>query len=163
MTEFSELDQLDFAILSQLQEDGRKSFSDIADSLDVSAGTVRNRMAKLIADETLHVVGRANPHRVGFRAPANIHVSVQPPHLIETARMIAEFPEVSYVALVAGEFDLEVDVMCRDTEHLTELLTNRLHKLPGVVNTKTNLILRIIKYAQPNLKLLQRTPELERV
>jgi Lrp/AsnC family transcriptional regulator for asnA, asnC and gidA len=150
------LDKLDFSILSHLQEDGRKSFTDIADALGVSVGTVRNRFSKLVADETLHVIGRANPHQVGFQTPANIHVSVQPPSFIErTAKAIAQFPEVSYVALVAGEFDLEVDVMCRDSNHLTELLTQRLHKLPGVSNTKTNVILKVLKYAQPNLKLLQ--------
>ncbi len=151
------LDQIDFAILNELQEDGRKSFTDIAEAIGVSVGTIRNRFAKLIEDETLHIIGRANPHSVGFHAPANIHVSVQPSKLIDaTAKAIAAFPEVSYVAMVAGDFDLEVDVMCRDTAHLTEFITKRLQQLPGVMNTKTNVLLRVIKYGQPNLKLLQK-------
>lgn len=150
------LDALDMAILSQLQEDGRRSLTEMAEALGVSVGTVRNRMSRLIADKTLHVIGRTDPHRVGFRAPATVHVSVRPASLIESvADAIAAFPEASYVASISGEFDLEVDLMCRDTPHLSALITHRLHKLEGVVNTKTNMILRVVKYGQPDLRLLE--------
>jgi Lrp/AsnC family transcriptional regulator for asnA, asnC and gidA len=152
----TDLDSLDFEILRHLQEDGRRSFTEIADDLKVSAGTIRNRFAKLLADKALHVIGRADPHRVGFRAPANVHILIRPPHLIETtAAAIAEFPEVSYVAIVSGEFDLEVDIMCRDLDHLTDLVTQRLPQVHGVTDIRTNVILRVIKYAQPDLRILQ--------
>lgn len=150
------LDKLDFDILSHLQEDGRKSFTDIADALGVAVGTVRNRFTKLLNDKTLHIIGRADPHRVGFRAPANIHVAVRPPQLVEAAaEAIAAFPEVSYVAMVSGEYDLELDIMCRDIEHLTSFVTKHLHKVSGVADTRTNMILRVIKYAQPDLRILR--------
>lgn len=149
------LDKLDLDILRHLQEDGRRSFTDIAEDLGVSIGTVRNRFARLVASKALHVIGRADPHQVGFRAPANIHLTVSPPNLIEAAaEAIAAFPEVSYVALVSGEYDLEIDAMCRDLEHLTELVTQRIHRVPGVTGTRTNMILRVIKYAQPDLRIL---------
>lgn len=159
----TDLDQLDFEILRHLQEDGRRSFTEIADDLGVSAGTIRNRFTKLLAEQALHVIGRADPHRVGFRAPANIHISVRPPQRIEeVAHAIAEFPEVSYVAMVSGEFDLEVDIMCRDLDHLTELVTQRLHRVDGVADTRTNVILRVIKYGQPDLRILRPGPAGER-
>ena len=151
------VDDLDLAIMMQLQEDGRRSFTDIARALNISVGTVRNRISRLIADKTLHIFGRVNPTHVGFQASANIHIAVRPPSLIgAAASVIGEFPEVSYMALLTGEFDLEIDVACRDQEHLTELLTNRLHKVEGVVETRTHLLLRVFKYAQPDLRLLQR-------
>lgn len=149
------LDALDLKILRGLQDDGRRSFTAIADALSLSVGTVRNRVSRLVADGTLHVIGRADPHRVGFHAPANIHIIVRPPSLIEgAAEQIAAYPEVSYVAVVSGQYDLEVDVMCRDLEHLTELVTERLPGVPGVEDTHTSMILRVVKYAQPNLELL---------
>lgn len=149
------LDKLDFGILRHLQEDGRRSFTEIAADLNVSIGTVRNRYASLLANGTLHVIGRANPHRIGFHAPANIHISVRPPNLVTSAaEEIAAFPEVSYLAIVSGEQDLEIDVMCRDLDHLTELVTERLPKVAGVANTRTNMILRVVKYSQPNLSIL---------
>lgn len=154
------LDRIDLAILRQLQDDGRRSFTEIAKALGLSVGTIRNRFHRLLEDGTLHVIGRADPHRVGFRAPANIHIAVRPPHLIpKAAAQIAEFPETSYVAIVSGSYDLEVDVMCRDLDHLTELITERLHRVPGVADTNTSLILRVVKYSQPNLKLLHQLPD----
>jgi Lrp/AsnC family transcriptional regulator, regulator for asnA, asnC and gidA len=153
------LDDLDIAIMSQLQADGRKSFTDIARALDISVGTVRNRVSKLIADRTLHIFGRVNPTHVGFQASANIHIAVRPPALISAvASEVGDFPEVSYMALLTGEFDLEIDVACRDQEHLTELLTNRLHRIEGVAETRTQMLLRVYKYAQPDLRLLQKLP-----
>ncbi len=150
------LDALDLGILAHLQEDGRRSFTAIAEALEVSVGTVRNRFARLLADGTLHVIGRADPHRAGFRAPANLHVAVRPPHLVEpAAHAIARFPEASYVALVSGAFDLEVDVMCRDLQHLTELVTERLSQVAGVAEVRTNVILRVVKYGQPDLRLVR--------
>ena len=149
------LDALDLKILRQLQEDGRRSFTAIAEALGLSVGTVRNRFSRLVADGTLHVIGRTDPHRVGFHAPANVHIVVRPPSLIErAAERIAAYPEVSYVAVVSGQYDLEVDAMCRDLAHLTELVTQRLPGVPGVQDTHTSMILRVVKYAQPNLELL---------
>ena len=150
------LDNMDIAIMTHLQADGRKSFTDIAKALNVSVGTVRNRVSRLVADRTLHIFGRVNPTHVGFQAPANIHVIIRPPALISAAAAeIAAFPEVSYVAMLTGEYDLEIDVMCRDQAHLTDLLTMRLHKVEGVAETRTHMILRIFKYAQPDLNLLK--------
>lgn len=149
------VDELDLQILAHLQQDGRKSLTDIAAALGTSVGTVRNRVARLVADKTVHISGRVDPHKVGFRAPANIRVTIQPPSLVEqAAAQIAEFPEVSYVALISGEFDLEVDVLCRDQSHLSNLITDRLHQVPGVTKVHTDMVLRVYKLADPDLNLV---------
>ena len=149
------VDQLDFAILAHLQEDGRRSFTDIARDLDIAVGTVRNRVTKLLEDSTLKIIGRVNPHRVGFNSPATISVRVQPRYINEAIETIAKFPEVSYLALVTGEYDLVVDVMCENSAHLTEFITNRLSKVIGVDQMQTSMVLRIHKVAQPDLKLIK--------
>jgi Lrp/AsnC family transcriptional regulator for asnA, asnC and gidA len=148
------VDDLDLAILAQLQEDGRRSFTEIADTLNVSVGTVRNRVSRMIEENTVQIVGRVNPHRVGFSAPATINVAVQIPHLEAAIAEISQFPEVSWLALVTGEYDLIVDVLCRDVDHLTELITRRLQQVPGVIKTETVYVLRILKVAQPGLELV---------
>ena len=149
------LDKLDYRILSELRFDGRKSFTEIAQALHVSVGTVRNRVARLVEDKQLYFLARADPIKVGFRAPTSIHVTIQPSSLIEAAAaQIAEFPEVTYLALLTGDSDLEVDVMCRDLEHLSSLIADRLHKVPGVFSTRTYSILRVYKYAAPDMRLV---------
>ncbi len=151
----SPLDELGFAIITQLQDDGRKSYSNIAKSLDVSVGTIRNRITRMVEDGIVQFICRPDAHRVGFHTPANIKVSIRPPSLIEeAAKAIAEFPEVYYLALIAGKFDLDIDVMCRDQEHLANLITGRLAKIQGVDATDTSIILRVYKLSAPDLSLV---------
>lgn len=148
------LDQLDFDILSFLQQDGRMSFTVIAEKLNVSIGTVRTRFNKMIEDGTVNIIGRVDPDKVGFRCYAHIAVFVRPATLKEkVAKKIASLPEVSFLAMTSGDYDLEVDVMCRDNNHLVEFV-NAISHIEGVHQTKTTIYFKVYKYAQPDLKLL---------
>ena len=93
------MNSLDFEILSCLQEDGRMSFTIIAEKLQVSIGTVRTRFNKMIDDGTINIIGRVNPDKVGFRCYAHIAVFVRPATLKEkVATKISKLPEVSFLA-----------------------------------------------------------------
>jgi Lrp/AsnC family transcriptional regulator, regulator for asnA, asnC and gidA len=149
------LDELDFSILSCLQQDGRMSFTVIAEKLNVSIGTVRTRVNKLIEEGTINIIGRVNPAKVGFGAYAHIAVFVRPATLKDkVAQKISKRPEVSFLAMTSGDYDLEVDVMCRDNDHLVEFI-NDISKIEGVYQTKTTLYFKVYKYAQPDLNLLK--------
>lgn len=151
----SELDELDFQILSFLQKDGRMSFTVIAEKLNVSIGTVRTRFNKMIEDGTVNIIGRVDPDKVGFRCYAHIAVFVRPATLKEkVAQKISKLPEVSFLAMTSGDYDLEVDVMCRDNNHLVDFV-NTISKYEGVQQTKTTIYFKVYKYAQPDLKLLK--------
>ncbi len=149
------LDDLDFQILSFLQQDGRMSFTVIAEKLEVSIGTIRTRLNKLIDDGTISIIGRVDPDKVGFNCYAHIAVYVRPATLKEkVAEYISHLPEVSFLAMTSGEYDLEVDVMCRDNNHLVQFV-NQISMLEGVDQTKTTIYFKVYKYAQPDLKLLK--------
>lgn len=149
------LDTLDFNILSCLQQDGRMSFTVIAEKLNVSIATVRTRVNKLIEDETISIIGRVNPDKVGFNSYAHIAVYVRPATLKEkVANKISKFKEVSFLALTSGDYDLEVDVMCRNNDHLVDFV-NTISKIEGVHQTKTTIYFKVYKYAQPDLDLLK--------
>ncbi len=149
------LDKLDFEILSFLQEDGRMSFTVIAEKLGVSIGTVRTRFNKLIEDGTVNIIGRVNPDKVGFRSYAHIAVFVRPATLRDKiAQTISAMPEVSFLAMTSGDYDLEVDAMCRDNNHLVDFV-NEISKIEGVFQTNTTMYFKVYKYAQPDLKLLR--------
>jgi len=150
------LDDLDFQILVHLQKDGRKSFTEIADDLKVSVGTVRNRYNLLIKNKTLTIIGRVDPEKIGFNAYAHIFISVRPADQINTvAEKIARLPEVSFLAMISGGYDLEVNVMCRNNEHLIQLMNDKIHKIKGVFETSTNMYFRVLKIAQPALNLVK--------
>ncbi len=149
------LDSLDFNILSCLQQDGRMSFTVMAEKLNVSVATVRTRVNKLIDDGTISIIGRLTPEKVGFHSYAHIAVYVRPATLKEkVAQKIAKFKEVSFLALTSGDYDLEVDAMCRDNDHLVNFI-NEISTIEGVNQTKTTIYFKVYKYAQPDLNLLK--------
>jgi Lrp/AsnC family transcriptional regulator for asnA, asnC and gidA len=149
------LDDLDFKIVNCLQQDGRMSLTVMAEKLDVSVGTIRTRVNKLIEDKTISIIGRVDPEKVGFHAYAHIAVFIRPAPLKEpVAQQIALLPEVSFLAMTSGDYDLEVDVMCRDNDHLVDFV-NRISGMEGVYHTKTTIYFKVYKYAQPDLGLLR--------
>ena len=139
------MDQIDLEIISCLQSDGRMPFTDIAKSLDISEGTVRNRVARLIEERVLQIVGMVDPYRLGYDAPAVISISVQPPLLSQIAKTVSTFPEVSYLIMVSGDYDLLVEVLCKDRDHLANFLNKKLLKVPGITNTQTSMVLHTYK------------------
>ena len=140
-------DDLDLAILELLRSDGRKPYTEIAQTLGVSEGTVRNRVARLVEKGVMQVVGLIDPVRMGYDAPAMIGVTVNNADIDEVARQIACFPEVSYLIMVSGGFDLVVEVICRDRENFTHFLNQKLRRIPGVAQTQSFFILKTIKMA----------------
>ena len=150
-----QLDRLDFAILSFLQKDGRMSFTVMAKKLKVSIGTIRTRFNKMIKDGTVNIIGRVIPEKVGFHSYAHIAVYVRPATLKDKiAQRIAKLPEVSFLAMTSGDYDLEVDVMCRDNDHLVQFVNN-ISNIAGVHQTKTTIYFKVYKFAQPDLRLLE--------
>ena len=113
--------------------------------MGVSEGTVRNRVYRLLDEQVIQILGWVDPAHLGFDAPAMIGVTVQPAEIEKAAEKIASFTEVSYLLMVTGGYDLIVEVMCRDRQHLTDFLNNELRKVQGVVSLQTFLILRTVK------------------
>jgi Lrp/AsnC family transcriptional regulator, regulator for asnA, asnC and gidA len=140
------IDDVDKRIISALQADGRRPYSRIAADLDVSESVVRYRAQRLEQAGVLQVVGIADPMRIGFDRMALIGVKVRPGALDAVCDAITALPETSYVAAIAGSYDVIVEVICRDTGHFTELL-KRLHVVDGVTSTESFLVLEIHKMA----------------
>lgn len=141
------MDELDLAIVRRLQTDGRKPYTEIAQELGVSEGTIRNRVSRLVENRILQIVGMVDPYQLGLDAPALIGVTLEPEDWDPAISVIANFEEVSYLVLVSGEFDLMVEVMCRDRDHLAKFLNEKLRRVPGVVRTQSFTILRTYKMA----------------
>ena len=148
------MDQLDLEIIAHLQTDGRKPLTEIARALNVSEGTIRNRVSQLIENQTIQIVGMADPHQLGYDAPAIIAVSVQPNKLEDVVRKLADIREVSYLIYISGDFDLMVEVMCKDRESITKLLNEQIRSTKGVTRTQTFFILNTYKMAFGALPVL---------
>jgi Lrp/AsnC family transcriptional regulator for asnA, asnC and gidA len=139
------LDSTDRDIIAHLQYDGRMSYTDIAGELGISEGSVRRRVKRLIDEGVLQIVGIVEPQYLDWQAAAMVGVSVQAGQLETAAQQIAEFPEVTYLFMASGGFDLFVEVYCRDRDHFASFLSTKLQKVAGLERTETFMILKMYK------------------
>ena len=140
-----EVSDLDKRILEHLQEDGRKPFTQIAAELGVSEAAVRARTNRLVERGIVQIVGVTDPLRLGFHQMAMIGVRCERNKLVEVADQIALLPEVDYVVITAGTFDILIEIACEDNAALLVFLNDRLRAIEGVRDTETFVYLRMVK------------------
>jgi Lrp/AsnC family transcriptional regulator for asnA, asnC and gidA len=139
------LDDTDRAIVAHLQYDGRTPFTDIAAEVGLSEGSVRRRVKQMVDEGVLQIVGIVEPQYLEWQAAAMVCINVLPGQIEAAAQQIAQFPEVTYLFMASGGFDLFVEVYCRNREHFASFLSGQLQKVPGVERTETFMILKMYK------------------
>ncbi|TAG50662.1 MAG: Lrp/AsnC family transcriptional regulator [Runella slithyformis] len=147
-----QFDALDLALMQSLQKDGREPFSELSKRLGIVVSTVSKRYQKLVEDGVLKIIGRVDPNKVGYNAYACILIRIDRlVEISEIAQQLSALPEVSFLAMRTGEFDLELNVMCRDNNHLLDLM--QLLKVQGIQKTETHMYLKVYKWGQPEITI----------
>ena len=139
------MDEIDRLILSALQQDGRTPFTQIAKKAGVSEGTIRSRYRNLVEGGLVRTVSIVNPFAMDLQAPAILAVKSEPGKVEQVAKAIAELPEVAYLVMTLGSFDLMIEVYCKDLAHLTNLITRQIQCISGVRSIETLMIANIYK------------------
>jgi Lrp/AsnC family transcriptional regulator for asnA, asnC and gidA len=139
------LDETDKAIIGALQDDGRIPYAKLGPAVGLSAAAVRQRVLSLIDHGVMQIVAVTDPMTLGFRVQALVGVNVTG-NLEEAASVIATVEETDYVVVTSGRYDVMIEVVCEDNEHLLDLL-NRVRAVPGVEAVE----------ALPYLKLMKQT------
>jgi Lrp/AsnC family transcriptional regulator for asnA, asnC and gidA len=140
-----EVSPLDKRIIEHLQQDGRRPFTQIATDLGVSEAAVRARTNRLVERGILQVVGVTDPLKLGFQQMAMIGIRCERDKLVEVSERCAEMPEVDYVVITAGTYDLLIETVCEDNEALLRFLADKLRQIDGVRDTETFVYLRMVK------------------
>lgn len=140
-----QLDGTDRQIIRLLQKDGRMPFLTIANRLGLAEGTVRRRVSRLIDDQVLQIVGVTDPFKVGMSTVAIVGMKVERSRIEDITKALGEMPEVRYVALSTGNYDLIIEVVVGGNEELLTFLVNKLGEIPGITNTGTSLVLKVAK------------------
>jgi Lrp/AsnC family transcriptional regulator for asnA, asnC and gidA len=141
------VDELDRKIIKMLQSDGRLSNTEIARALDITEATVRKRVTRLLDERLISVVAVPTPEAVGMTLSAIMGVSVELTAIREVADTIRTYPEVRYVGMSSGRYDLIVEGFFTDQEHLLEFVTGKLGMLSGITNLETSIILKVVKFS----------------
>lgn len=138
------LDSINQAIITELQKDGRRSYTAIAEKVGLSEAAVRQRVQRLVDDGVMQIVAVTDPLQLGFRRMAMVGMRIDG-DATKVAEALSKVPEVSYVVQSGGGFDLLVEVLCEDDDHLIDVLNKTLRVFPGVRETETFMYLRLHK------------------
>jgi Lrp/AsnC family transcriptional regulator for asnA, asnC and gidA len=143
----SPLDATDREIVRALQRNGRSANTDIARALGLTETTIRKRIARLVDEGLVHVVAVPTPEAVGVTMSAIIGVSVNLGDLDTVSKTLAKRPEVRYLGLSTGRFDIMLEAFFDDSEHLLAFVSEQLGSLAGVTGVETSIILRVDKFS----------------
>ena len=138
------LDTIDIEIIRLLQADGRRSYADIAASLNLSPSSIQQRAQRLIQSGLIKIRAVVDPQLMGFLVSATVALEVDGAILREVAAELATIEEVSYVVLCAGSYDIQIEVVCRNNTHLVDLIAD-ISKINGVRSSETFMYLEIVK------------------
>ena len=138
------LDDVSKAIIEQLQVDGRRSYADIGKAVGLSEAAVRQRVQRLTESGVMQIVAVTDPMQLGFTRQAMIGIRAGGDTRV-LAEQLAEIPELDYVVLTAGSFDLMAEVVSENDEELINLLNSRIRNQPGEHSTETFVYLKLQK------------------
>jgi Lrp/AsnC family transcriptional regulator for asnA, asnC and gidA len=138
------LDDIDKQLIEALQHDGRRPYTQLSQEVGLSEAAVRQRVRRLVDTGVTQIVAVTDPMMLGFRRMAMVGIRVEG-DVRDAADAIAELPEIDYLVIVAGSFDLLVEIVCEDDNGLLELLNDKIRAVPGVASTDTFTYLKICK------------------
>ena len=132
-------DAVDLAILAALADHPRATIAALAAELRMSRNTIHARLAQLEeAGAFLDFDRSLNPHYLGHPLAAFLEVEVRQKELARIVTELRKIPEVVQAYGRSGTADLQVQVVCRDTDHLFRIDAAIL-AIDGVERTETSL------------------------
>ena len=139
MTRIYEIDKLDREILGILMKDAKVPYTDIAKSLIVSPGTIHVRMKRM---ERLGIVRGAtlilDPAKIGYDMTSFVGIYLVKGSVYkEVIKEIDKIPEIIEAHFTTGEYSIFIKVVCRNTEHLREVINDQLQPINGISRTET--------------------------
>jgi Lrp/AsnC family transcriptional regulator for asnA, asnC and gidA len=138
------LDAPNRAIIEALQRDGRQPYGAIAQEVGLSEAAVRRRVQRLREAGIMQIVAVTDPLQLGFTRQAMVGISVEG-DVRRVAETLSSLPEVDYVVMCAGSFDILAELVCENDDRLLQVLNDSVRSIPGVRATETFLYLKLAK------------------
>jgi Lrp/AsnC family transcriptional regulator for asnA, asnC and gidA len=143
-TRVTALDEVSKQLVEELQRDGRRSYAALAETVGLSEAAVRQRVRRLLDENVMQIVAVTDPLTVGFTRQALVGIRAEG-NLRDIADKLAGLPELEYVVVCAGSFDILVELVCEDDEHLLRVLDDSVRSIEGVREAETFVYLRLVK------------------
>ncbi len=134
-----EIDNTDLKILEILMQDAKKPFTEVAKKVFVSQGTVHVRMNKMekagIVEKTTL---RINYSKLGYDITAFIGIYLEKSALYDKVlAKLKEIPEITNIHYTTGNYSMFLKIHCKDTNHLKEVLHDKMQQVEGIDRTET--------------------------
>lgn len=121
-------DPLNKDIIQMLESDGRRPFAEIAAALNVSEGTIRNRVNGMRQSGQMRIVPIVDSHGAAYDASAMICIKVASTATpASVAKRLSGFEELVYILWVSGRYDLMIEILTESPERLTDFLDQHIH------------------------------------
>lgn len=141
----AQLDDLDRQLIRLLRENGRATNRELARVTGVSQVTIANRIRRLISDNIIRIQAVANPARLGFPVEVIVGIHVEVNQIQAAAVALADLPEVRYVTITSGAYDILIAVLLHSNADLVRFLTVTLAGIPGIRQVETAHALQVLK------------------
>ncbi len=122
-------------------------YAELAATAGITEGRAARRLIALLRARVSYLDFDLSTALLGYRAMANIWLTVSPSQLHAAGRSLAGFGEVAFAAAVSGPQNLTASVTCLDLDHLYRFATEKVGALPGVTTLEISPVLRHIKQA----------------
>ena len=148
-----EIDNTDLKILEILMQDAKRPYTEVARKVNVSQGTIHVRMNKMeeagILDKTTL---RINYAKLGYDITAFIGIYLEKSALYDKVlAKLKDIAEITSIHYTTGNYSMFVKIHCRDTNHLKEVLHDKMQQVEGIERTETMISLE--ESLDRNLKL----------
>ncbi|WP_454171889.1 Lrp/AsnC family transcriptional regulator [Microbacterium maritypicum] len=138
------LDDISKRIVELLQEDGRRPYAEIAREVGLSEAAARQRVQRMTEAGIIQIVAVTDPMQLGFHRMSMIGIRVSGDPR-EIAEELTTIPELAYVVVTLGTFDILVEAVCENDEHLIDLIATRIRTIPGITHTESMLYAGLYK------------------
>jgi Lrp/AsnC family transcriptional regulator for asnA, asnC and gidA len=137
------LDELGQEIVRELQEDARQSFREIGRKLEVSEGTVRNRVRGLVQSNTIKISAIPNPEQLGLNFMCIMCIEVKVGSAQRVEQLLIESPNVYYLCGCTGTFDIIGIFLFHTPREFDEFVKNVIANVPEIVRTSTFVVMHV--------------------
>jgi Lrp/AsnC family transcriptional regulator for asnA, asnC and gidA len=112
---------------------------------DISERAIRYRVDKMIEEGVIQISAVVSPEALGYNIKADVWLEVEADAVLDVAKKMASFENVTYVACGIGQNDISIQVVAKDTAEIYHFVTEVVRKVPGVRKTTTSIVPIILK------------------
>ncbi|NEE00334.1 Lrp/AsnC family transcriptional regulator [Phytoactinopolyspora halotolerans] len=141
------LDDLDRQIVAALQIHGRATWQQIARAVGTSDTTVARRAQRMFNSGIVRVVASTDPLRCGYGYPVMMQVKCRVGQSPRVAAELARRPDVRFIALVTGSFDIVLELIVSSQRELARILFHGIEAVDGITSTVTENVIAHYKVA----------------